>query len=43
MFIDFRYRERVRGERQTDIDVRNINQLPPICALARNRLCNLGM
>ena len=41
-FIDFRGRG-VRGKRDRNVDVRNIDQLPPVCALTGDRTCNLGM
>ena len=31
------------GERERERDVRNINQLPPVCALTGDGTCNLGM
>lgn len=40
MFINFR--ERI-GERKRDQNKRNIDQLPPICALMGNQIQNTGM
>lgn len=38
--IDFRERER---EREGNIDVRNIDRLPPVCTLTRDQTYKLGM
>ena len=46
MLIDFRERRREREgrrDRQTEIDVRNINQLPFVCTPTRDPTHNLGM
>ena len=40
MFIDFREKG---GEREENIDVRNIDQPPPIHALTKKRTHNAGM
>ena len=41
-FIDFRESEN-EERKKTSMRVRNIDQMPLVCTLTRNQICNLGM